>query len=114
VTKQEAQLMTDNFGDAATFFTKGNDDELNKEIEAVYEKTIERFSAATTDGERRGVMRDNLKEMMRACFMSHHAATAEDFERFWPGIFEHFMREYTLETFMHIIDERDNKQTSEE
>lgn len=42
---------------------------------------------------------EEMREIVREAFMSHPAATEEDFERCWPAIRDEMFKQYTLETY---------------
>lgn len=61
-----------------------------------YSRATQQQRKKTTAQHQQNGLAQSLKERARAAFMTHPAATAEDFERCWPSIRDEIFKRHTL------------------
>ena len=83
---------------------KGLENEIHEVLDYLEEETTERMMAATTDVDNGAAGQRKLKSALRACFMSHYAATEADFERLWPRLRDDYFCKFTLEKFSKSLE----------
>ena len=79
-------------------------EELKPEFARLMRERLEVEESGMGEVERRAAVEDILKRQMRAAFLTHAIATAEDFERLWPRLRDDALCEHATNVYFQLVD----------
>ncbi|MGH9942480.1 MAG: hypothetical protein ACRD9R_09020 [Pyrinomonadaceae bacterium] len=83
--------------------------EVEEEISQHIESLTDTITSGQDDpGEQRAAAQRVFRQVLRAAFMSHYAATEEDFDRCWPKLRDDLLCEHAKDVFYAAFDTEDD------
>ncbi len=82
-------------------------EEVADQVTEMIDTWTEEVEKLRAEEEQRASAQQLLRRIMRVAFMSHHAATEEDFERCWPRLRDDLLCEHAASVFNEIFGEEE-------